>query len=155
GGDRAEEGDRGHRARHAEDGAEGLREGPSPDRPAPDEGLDHLEAVAAGGLAGDEEGQGQGGGVPRGLEAPEGLARDERRGVDPARAPAVTGMPGGGASGSSGQAERRRIASGSPFEPVIGFSRAVRDGRVVAVSGTAPVMPDGADPPPDAYGQAR
>jgi enamine deaminase RidA (YjgF/YER057c/UK114 family) len=30
----------------------------------------------------------------------------------------------------------------------------VADGHVY-VSGTAPVMPDGADPPPDAYGQAR
>jgi enamine deaminase RidA (YjgF/YER057c/UK114 family) len=50
---------------------------------------------------------------------------------------------------------RRRIASGSPFEPVIGFSRAVVDGRHVTISGTAPVMPDGADPPPDAYGQTR
>lgn len=51
--------------------------------------------------------------------------------------------------------ERRLVSSGSPYEPVIGFSRAVRDGRVVAVSGTAPVMPDGGDPPADAYGQAR
>ncbi len=51
--------------------------------------------------------------------------------------------------------ERRRIASGSPFEPVIGFSRAVVDGRHVAVSGTAPVMPDGGEPPPDAYGQTK
>ena len=50
---------------------------------------------------------------------------------------------------------RRRIASGSPFEPVIGFSRAVIDGRHVTVSGTAPVMPDGGDPPRDAYGQTR
>ena len=50
---------------------------------------------------------------------------------------------------------RQLISSGSPFEPVIGFSRAVRDGRMVAVSGTAPVMPEGADPPADAYGQAR
>ncbi|HJS27308.1 MAG TPA: RidA family protein [Actinomycetota bacterium] len=50
--------------------------------------------------------------------------------------------------------DRRLIASGSPFEPVIGFSRAVVDGRHVSVSGTAPIMPDGADPPPDAYGQA-
>src|SRR5262245_31077656 len=49
---------------------------------------------------------------------------------------------------------RRRIASGSPFEPVIGFLRAVVDGRHVTVSGTAPVMPVGGDPPPDAYGQA-
>ena len=51
--------------------------------------------------------------------------------------------------------DRRLIASGSPFEPVIGFSRAVVDGRHVSVSGTAPVMPDGVDPPGDAYGQAK
>ena len=50
---------------------------------------------------------------------------------------------------------RRLIASGSPFEPVIGFSRAVVDGRHISVSGTAPIMPDGADPPSDAYGQAK
>ena len=50
---------------------------------------------------------------------------------------------------------RRLVASGSPFEPVIGFSRAVVDGRHVTVSGTAPVMPDGAEPPPDAYGQTK
>jgi enamine deaminase RidA (YjgF/YER057c/UK114 family) len=51
--------------------------------------------------------------------------------------------------------DRRLIASGSPFEPVIGFSRAVVDGRHVAVSGTAPIMPDGSEPPADAYGQAK
>jgi enamine deaminase RidA (YjgF/YER057c/UK114 family) len=51
--------------------------------------------------------------------------------------------------------ERRLISSGSPYEPVVGFSRAVVTGRQVFVSGTAPVMPDGAEPPPDAYGQAR
>jgi enamine deaminase RidA (YjgF/YER057c/UK114 family) len=50
---------------------------------------------------------------------------------------------------------RRRISSGSPFEPVIGFSRAVAAAGHVFVSGTAPVMPGDADPPPDAYGQAR
>ena len=50
---------------------------------------------------------------------------------------------------------RLRIASGSPFEPVIGFSRAVVDGRHVSVSGTAPIMADGGDPPLDAYGQTR
>ena len=50
---------------------------------------------------------------------------------------------------------RRLVASGSPYEPVIGFSRAVVDGRHVSVSGTAPVMPDGGDPPPDAYEQTR
>ncbi|MGZ8603169.1 MAG: RidA family protein [Actinomycetota bacterium] len=51
--------------------------------------------------------------------------------------------------------QRRLIPSGSPYEPVIGFSRAVVDGHHVAVAGTAPVMPDGADPSADAYGQAR
>lgn len=39
--------------------------------------------------------------------------------------------------------ERRRIPSGSPFEPTIGFSRAVRVGDRVLVAGTAPVWPDG------------
>ena len=42
--------------------------------------------------------------------------------------------------------ERRRISSGSPYEPVIGFSRAVRAGARVLVSGTGPVMPDGGCP---------
>jgi enamine deaminase RidA (YjgF/YER057c/UK114 family) len=38
------------------------------------------------------------------------------------------------------------VSSGSPFEPVIGFSRAVRVGDRVLVSGTAPVFPDGSCP---------
>jgi enamine deaminase RidA (YjgF/YER057c/UK114 family) len=42
--------------------------------------------------------------------------------------------------------ERRRISSGSPFEPTIGFSRALRIGDRVIVSGTAPVWPDGSCP---------
>jgi enamine deaminase RidA (YjgF/YER057c/UK114 family) len=50
---------------------------------------------------------------------------------------------------------RRLIASGSPFEPVIGFSRAVVEGHHVLVAGTAPIMPDGGEPPPDVFGQAR
>jgi len=45
--------------------------------------------------------------------------------------------------------ERLRVASGSPFEPVVGFSRAVREGERVLVSGTAPIWPDGScDPDP-------
>jgi enamine deaminase RidA (YjgF/YER057c/UK114 family) len=50
--------------------------------------------------------------------------------------------------------ERRLVSSASPYEPTIGFSRAVRDGRHVFVAGTCAVMPDGGDPPADAYGQA-
>ncbi|MDQ2880492.1 MAG: RidA family protein [Actinomycetota bacterium] len=38
---------------------------------------------------------------------------------------------------------RRLVASGSPFEKAIGFSRAVRVGDRVLVSGTGPVWPDG------------
>jgi enamine deaminase RidA (YjgF/YER057c/UK114 family) len=43
--------------------------------------------------------------------------------------------------------ERRRISSGSPYEPTIGFSRAVVVGDRVLVSGTGPVFPDGSCPP--------
>jgi enamine deaminase RidA (YjgF/YER057c/UK114 family) len=39
--------------------------------------------------------------------------------------------------------ERQRVASGSPFEATIGFSRAIRVGDRVLVSGTAPIWPDG------------
>lgn len=51
--------------------------------------------------------------------------------------------------------DRRLVSSGSPYEATIGFSRAVRDGRHVFVAGTCAVMPDGGDPPRDAYGQAK
>jgi enamine deaminase RidA (YjgF/YER057c/UK114 family) len=50
--------------------------------------------------------------------------------------------------------ERQRIASGSPYEPIMGFSRAVRVGPHVFVAGTAPVMPEGEELPPDAHAQA-
>src|ERR1700733_6884447 len=40
---------------------------------------------------------------------------------------------------------RRNIAGTSPYEPVIGFSRAVRAGQMVYVSGTGPVGADLAD----------
>lgn len=48
----------------------------------------------------------------------------------------------------------QKISSGSPFEATIGFSRAVRVGDRVLVSGTGPVWPDGScDPDPSV--QAR
>jgi enamine deaminase RidA (YjgF/YER057c/UK114 family) len=42
--------------------------------------------------------------------------------------------------------ERRLISSGSPYEPLMGFSRAVRVGPHVSVAGTAPIGLDSDDP---------
>ncbi|MGD8485126.1 MAG: RidA family protein [Chloroflexota bacterium] len=45
---------------------------------------------------------------------------------------------------------RQLVASGSPYEEPIGFSRAVRVGDRVVVAGTAPNWPDGhVDPDPE------
>ncbi len=38
---------------------------------------------------------------------------------------------------------KQKIKSGSPFEDTIGFSRAVRVGQHIAISGTAPIGDDG------------
>ena len=40
---------------------------------------------------------------------------------------------------------RKNIPGSSPYEPVIGFSRAVRVGNVVHLSGTGPVGADNED----------
>jgi len=52
--------------------------------------------------------------------------------------------------------QRQRISTGSPYEPKVGISRAVRSGRIIAVTGTAPLSPDGKTVSiNDASGQAR
>jgi enamine deaminase RidA (YjgF/YER057c/UK114 family) len=50
--------------------------------------------------------------------------------------------------------ERLLISGHSPYEAVVGFSRAVVAGGAVHVAGTAPIPADG-DPPEGAYEQAR
>ena len=49
---------------------------------------------------------------------------------------------------------RTTASSGSPYEASIGFSRAVRVGNRILVSGTAPVEPDGSSTPGGAEVQA-
>ncbi len=52
--------------------------------------------------------------------------------------------------------ERRNVSSGSPYEKQIGFSRAVRMGNSISVSGTAPIAPDGSTAyPGDLYHQTK
>lgn len=50
---------------------------------------------------------------------------------------------------------RGRASSGSPFEATIGFSRAVRVGNRILVSGTAPVEDDGSSTEGNAEVQAE
>lgn len=51
---------------------------------------------------------------------------------------------------------RRRVSSGSPYEPIIGISRAVRAGGLISVAGTAPLDAGGRTVAPgDAGAQAR
>jgi enamine deaminase RidA (YjgF/YER057c/UK114 family) len=48
-----------------------------------------------------------------------------------------------------------RTSGTSPYEAAFGFSRAIRVGNRILLSGTAPVEPDGSSTPGDAAAQAR
>lgn len=50
---------------------------------------------------------------------------------------------------------KRWATSGSPFEAIFGFARAVRDGNRIIVAGTGPVEPDGSTTPGGAAEQAE
>src|SRR5436190_2022649 len=58
-------------------------------------------------------------------------------------------------NGDTSRIARQLISSGAAFEQRVGYSRAVRVGNQVWVAGTAPIMPDDADPPAGAYDQAK
>lgn len=51
---------------------------------------------------------------------------------------------------------RKNISSDSPMEKPIGFSRAVKIGNIISVSGTAAIAPDGSTAHPNSvYGQTK
>jgi enamine deaminase RidA (YjgF/YER057c/UK114 family) len=75
---------------------------------------------------------------------------DQEAAVTPAVVPAHEPRQGKRMTSS-----RRLVSSGSPLEPEIGFSRAVRSGPYVCVAGTAPIAEGGGVAARgDVYGQA-
>src|SRR6202142_3427963 len=74
----------------------------------------------------------------------------------PARAQHLDRDQGLGPRQTGDVMDRKLVSSGSVFEPQIGFSRAVRVGPHIAVSGTAPLLAGGGTAcPGDLYGQTK
>ena len=71
------------------------------------------------------------------------------------RAPQPSIVLSASTAGDTRYVERRLISSGSAWEERYGYSRAVVSGAHVAIAGTAPIMPDDADPPERPYDQMR